>query len=54
MFCGEPPFARKDRESALIKEINSKAPDLHIEIEYVEDIPLTRSGKRRFVINELE
>lgn len=44
----------KGRENALIKEINSKAPDLHIEIEYVENIPLTRSGKRRFVISEVE
>ena len=39
-----------EEENVLRKEINKAAPDLIVNIEYVNQIPLTRSGKRRFVI----
>jgi hypothetical protein len=37
-------------KSTLRKEINKVAPDLRVNVEYVSQIPLTRSGKRCFVI----
>lgn len=30
-----------------------KVPDLEVHIKYVDEIPLTKSGKRRFVISDL-
>jgi len=41
------------QEIRLREEIIRKAPELHIAIQYVDKIPLTKSGKHRFVINEL-
>jgi hypothetical protein len=42
-------------EKSIIQALQEKgAKDLKIEIQIVSDIPLQSSGKRRFVINNLE
>ena len=40
--------ARQEQE--LLGEVAAVAPDLRVNIQYVQEIPLTRSGKRKFVI----
>jgi len=37
----------------VLEKIRERAPDLVVRIEYVNDIPLTRSGKRRFVVSNI-
>jgi phenylacetate-CoA ligase len=39
-----------EEENALLRKIREVAPDLQVSIKYVRYIPLTRSGKRRFVL----
>jgi phenylacetate-CoA ligase len=38
----------------IIKKIKNKCGDVDVTIEYVEDIPLTPSGKYRFIISEVK
>lgn len=40
-------------ERTLLHKIAEEAPDLEVHIKYVDEIPLTKSGKRRFVISDL-
>ncbi len=42
------------QEKLLQEKIVEKLPDLQISIRYVDEIPLTRSGKKRFVTSDLE
>jgi len=37
----------------LLTKVAEKLPALHLEIQYIDEIPLTRSGKRRFVVSEI-
>jgi phenylacetate-CoA ligase len=39
--------------SRIVAALREKATDLSIEVEVVQEIPVTASGKRRFVINTL-
>ena len=45
-----------DRDSELLKAVMKKylGDEMNIEISFVESIPLTRSGKYRFTISEVE
>lgn len=43
-----------ESEQLLRRKIAEKAPDLEVHIKYVDHIPLTKSGKRRFVISNVE
>ncbi len=45
-----PPESRRE----LLARIAERAPGLLATIEYVDHIPLTRSGKRRFVISKVK
>ncbi len=42
-----------ESEQLLRRKIAEKAPDLEVHIKYVDHIPLTKSGKRRFVVSDL-
>lgn len=42
-----------ESEQLLRRKIAEKAPDLEVHIKYVDHIPLTKSGKRRFVISNI-
>lgn len=48
---------RKTIDETLVKQILSqlheRGADLHIQVEFVNNIPLSPSGKRRFVINRI-
>ena len=46
-FCNR---LSNNEENLLKRKIFEVAPDLVVSIEYVEEIPLTHSGKRKFVI----
>ena len=43
-----------ESEQLLRRKIAEKAPDLEVHIKYVDNIPLTKSGKMRFVISNVE
>lgn len=48
-----PVQLTEEQESLLRKQVSEKLPALNLSITYVDSIPLTRSGKRRFIISEL-
>ena len=43
----------EELERTLLYKIADEAPDLEVHIKYVNEIPLTKSGKRRFVISNI-
>ena len=48
-----PEFDEKS-EIKMIELIKDKCgPEMHLDIEYTKNIPLTKSGKKRFVISRL-
>ena len=47
-------LVQQDNEVALLRQkVAETLPDLQMNIIYVDDIPLTKSGKRRFIISTL-
>ena len=38
----------------LLQQIKDRAPDLQIDLKYVNKIPLTPGGKRRFVVRDFK
>lgn len=38
----------------IVKSIQDKCGDIKIDVEYVDSIPLTKSGKYQFVISEVD
>ena len=44
----------KEQERLLRQKVSEKLPDLQLDIVYVDHIPLTKSGKKRFIISNLK
>lgn len=44
----------KEDEKGIYREIGAKLGDLHMQIHYVEEIPRTKNGKYRFLVQKLE
>jgi phenylacetate-CoA ligase len=47
-------LAEKELMAHFSKVLNLKADEVNFEVEFVEDIPLDKSGKFRIVVSELE
>ncbi len=44
----------EEEKRQLLEQIKDKAPDMDVNLVYVDQIPLTKAGKRRFVIREFD
>ncbi len=49
-----PKFTKKDEANIIFKIKEASNNELKIRIKYIDNIPLAKSGKRRFIISEIK